>query len=1334
MRTIAVLFVWMAVAAGQTVSIPLVIQMSCDATYSETTTTGSLSGRCSGLVQPYGMATMTLSMGGKVSEKNPVTAIGGSFAFAFSGGMGFEAVVDGAQAQPSGKSGMTVLVAASIRQGSGTMAGAGGQLTMALDGVSEKEGTARVAVNGTGTVTAPALKPGPAVPAGPGTLGETLETGGAACGDPVAVTNGNMYHRFVDLVAAGRTFPISLVRTYNSQAAAVDGPFGYGWTHSYREALRAAGTSMVLESGSGSAIVLAAAGSGFSSSSAPGLKLAREGTGYSLRAEDGTVRKFDAAGKLASMADANGNGQTYAYDSAGRLLTISDGAGAVVTFSYNGAGRIAAVQDHAGRRASYEYDGSGNLLAATGNGQPRTAFEYTDHVMRKMTPAGEGAILFSYGTDGKTAENTRQDGARVEFQYGAGKTTLQEDAGVVTYEFNAAGQITRSVQPDGGAKMQNWNGAGRIESVVDELGYRTTYTHDAAGRVLTKTDALGNTMRFGYDAVSGKLKWFTDAAGNLTEYGYDDKGNRIWLRNPLGEEKRMRYDARGQLVEQTEADGSVVQSVFDEAGNVVQQSDAAGVVWKARYDNLRRLVSMTGPEGNEKKFEWDAGGRPVKVTDPVLGVTTRSFDSSGRLLKMSGPGQPATEYTYDQAGRLAAVKDALGKVFRYEYHAGGKLAATVDPLGGRTAQEYDAAGRITAETTADGKTRKWGWNARGDMVSQTIEDGRTVRMEYDALRRLIKRVGAGGEEEAFVYDERGNTVQASNENVTLYYAYDALNRVTSVTDSRGPFTISYTYDSGGRRKTMTDPGGGITTYEYDAAGRLTAVTDPAGREYRFEYGADRQRSRTIYAGGVVAAYGYDAAGRPNRISYGTTVVYTGEFDSSGNRTVLSGPEGTHTFEYDALNRIVAATHPTLPAETFRYDAAGRREDIRESPLRKELDGLGRLRSAETPGGERVVYRYDPYGRLIEREAEGVVTLYVFDGERMLLELDGQGAVAARRTYAGVEGDALEDERADGVYQYLIDLAGNVGTVAKPAAAGPSAVGKGRSAGDEFPPEPTDPLPQEYTVYGEVTEPENPAVGGFLGARQGLLDSVTKLMPMAGTMFEPVRGLLGGLSGGFGSLMAGVMAGVMAHFGNAGGALGMGAVVGQAMGAPTQVPVAGLLGGADPLSQAGGPMGLGSYQALAGLTLSPLGQAYLAFSSQTGGTAFPSLSNSAMQSMLSSAAGGVIGSGPLSFSNIGSITNLVSNMTGSPQLPSIGNLLQGNASCSAPVPGVATGLLQVLSGQQGEVENELLRPSGPDIMHLQQLQTSVGQTYKMLTNLMKSDHDTVMSIIGRNIAP
>jgi YD repeat-containing protein len=68
----------------------------------------------------------------------------------------------------------------------------------------------------------------------------------------------------------------------------------------------------------------------------------------------------------------------------------------------------------------------------------------------------------------------------------------------------------------------------------------------------------------------------------------------------------------------------------------------------------------------------------------------------------------------------------------------------------------------------------------------------------------------------------------------------------------------YTYDLNGNRTSMIDPTG-LTTYSYDALNRLTSMTNNQGQITTFTYDALGRRTSTTHANGVVTNYTYDAA-------------------------------------------------------------------------------------------------------------------------------------------------------------------------------------------------------------------------------------------------------------------------------------------------------------------------------------------------------------------------------------------------------------------------------------------------------------------------------------------
>src|SRR5262249_37796232 len=72
---------------------------------------------------------------------------------------------------------------------------------------------------------------------------------------------------------------------------------------------------------------------------------------------------------------------------------------------------------------------------------------------------------------------------------------------------------------------------------------------------------------------------------------------------------------------------------------------------------------------------------------------------------------------------------------------------------------------------------------------------------------------------------------------TVQFGYDFRGRRTSVTDQNGKVT-TYAYDDADRLTSVTDaqtPTAGVTTYGYDTENDLTDIWDAAGNHTRFIY-------------------------------------------------------------------------------------------------------------------------------------------------------------------------------------------------------------------------------------------------------------------------------------------------------------------------------------------------------------------------------------------------------------------------------------------------------------------------------------------------------------------
>ena len=193
-----------------------------------------------------------------------------------------------------------------------------------------------------------------------------------------------------------------------------------------------------------------------------------------------------------------------------------------------------------------------------------------------------------------------------------------------------------------------------------------------------------------------------------------------------------------------------------------------------------KTIRNTSPEGRSTTTTVDEKGRPVLEESPGFAPTSYEYDERGRLTKVtSGTGTEArtTTYAYDAKDRLTSVTDPSGKEWRFEYDAAGRVVTQIGPGGQAVSYDYDKNGNLTS-LTPPGPARP------------------RVRLTIPATWNLLPRAQVGTEDR------------------TTSYAYD-LDRLPTSQTLPGGGKIEYSYDAGGRLKTMRYPGG-EKTYTYDA--------------------------------------------------------------------------------------------------------------------------------------------------------------------------------------------------------------------------------------------------------------------------------------------------------------------------------------------------------------------------------------------------------------------------------------------------------------------------------------------------------------------------------------
>ena len=295
--------------------------------------------------------------------------------------------------------------------------------------------------------------------------------------------------------------------------------------------------------------------------------------------------------------------------------------------------------------------------------------------------------------------------------------------------------------------------------------------------------------------------------------------------------------------------------------------------------------------------------------------------------------------------------------------------------------------------------------------------------------------------------KRGN-VASLQDNFSHYaYAYDAVNRVTSIDNTGTPgsprVTLSYGYDKNGNRTSLGDSLGGTDSYAYDARDQLDLVsqtgTNSSGVAPELVFFNHDQagnltsqaRYADIAANSQVAttSYVYDAANRLTSLahtksggaaiaSYGYTLDAANRLTSEAHAWNGGASTDTITYGYTNNDQLTAVNHSnsTFANESFRYDTNGNRNASGQTTAtgnqiqsdgtsNSTYDAAGNLATKTTIAtGVKTVYQWDDRNRLAEVDSVAggtttVVTRFTYDAlNRQIAEVDNpNGTATTRRT-------------------------------------------------------------------------------------------------------------------------------------------------------------------------------------------------------------------------------------------------------------------------------------------------------------------------------------------------
>ncbi len=453
---------------------------------------------------------------------------------------------------------------------------------------------------------------------------------------PVDASTGNLWETVTDLSVPGRSFPLSLSRTYNSMEASTNGPFGYGWSFSYGTALAFPDAEHVVvnqEEGSQVTFTEQPDHTYAAPSRVAATLVHNEDGSWTLVRRRRETLSFDASGRLIREADLSGYTTSLAYNESGRLATVTDPAGRKLTFTYSGS-HISSATGPLGRVVTYTYDKSGNLTDVTDVAGGDTHFTYDSaHRMIGMrlpnqapgVPGATGAaITMTYDKQGRVTAESDQLKRRTTFRYTGdnfsaegGATTITDPKGNVTVQEYKFGELVSETQGFGTPQAATWKygydqSVLGLATVTDPDGHTTTSTYDAEGNTLTTTDALGRTTTNTYDGLNDLLTT-TDPLGVTTTMTYDAHGNLLTRARPLtgtSQVQRTVYtygdpSHPGDVTAMTDPGGNVWRYAYDTDGDLVSTTDPLGHRATSTYNVIGWLLSTTSPRGNRARRDTE---------------------------------------------------------------------------------------------------------------------------------------------------------------------------------------------------------------------------------------------------------------------------------------------------------------------------------------------------------------------------------------------------------------------------------------------------------------------------------------------------------------------------------------------------------------------------------------------------------------------------------------------------------------------------------------------------------------------------------------------------------
>jgi RHS repeat-associated protein len=596
------------------------------------------------------------------------------------------------------------------------------------------------------------------------------------------------------------------------------------------------------------------------------------------------------------------------------------------------------------------------------------------------------------------------------------------------------------IDPLGGRTIFEYDEVGRTTAVVNPLNYRIEYQYDERGNLIRHINPDGSHLTIEVNKQNKPVS-VTDPSGEVWRFEWDDRGLQTHQHNPMGavtsykfddnglireatdtynESTVYGYDCFGNLSSVTDAMGDATHFTCDELGNVQCRTNSTGHTVHYRYDQESRLVELTKPDGRKILYTYNKEGDPIQHISEDGSCTRFDYQGISILSCRHEPNGLKVEYLHDTEERLVGIINQNGDIYKLK---------------------RDAIGRVIEERDYWGQITKYKFDLAGMLIEKCDPLDRVTNYNFDKLGRLIRKSFEQPEkpekpfEERYTYDVRGNIIECENENIKVNRVFDAESRL--VEEKQGDFVIKNKYDKLGRRIKRETSIGNIIQFEYDAVGRTKSIYVNDASIVDIERDSTGQVTIENLPNNLVRQYSYDALGRVNSISIKKNSAWLlntlYEYDHSDSLTKRTNSSfGSESFKYDSLGHITEHVDATGYKQEYTHNSQGLHLDTRivYRPALKavgscdlpdiwnrtgnfgdsiyQFDRAGNL-SCKTKHSNfndtnhpennheftwnhnnqliksqthecETTYKYDPFGRRICKETNGVTHNFYWDGD------------------------------------------------------------------------------------------------------------------------------------------------------------------------------------------------------------------------------------------------------------------------------------------------------------------------------------------------------------------